>query len=595
MNKKYYIAAALALGCTFSACDDLMEPAKENLNEFSSLYGTVNQAAHVLGNAYMKLQYPDYKNPDIQTDYATDDAVTNDDANSFRKMTESGYWKSNNSPVNPWTDCYYTIQTLNIFLENVDKVNWSEDPVYAEMIRDHMKGEALALRGIYHYFLLQVYAGKVNGTLMGVPIHTASESGSSDFNQPRNTFEECYKQIMADFDEALELLPEVYVDLKSDAEVPAKYKSKGATSYDYNRAQGANWSGKVDGRIIKTFKSFVSLMAASPAYEYESWDNAAKYAGEIVKSLGGLSALTANSIAWFNDRAYIEAQAAKTIPDVAIWWGGREDTNDPEKNYFPPSQYGKARCNPTQNLVDAFPMENGYPITESASHYDAANPYAKRDPRLLKYILVNEGTLASASKPIITGDYDTDTKTMIDGIEYENGKSTRTGYYMKKLLREDVIAGGSSPSKQQHLMPRIRTMEVFLAYAEAMNEAQGPTGGSPSAYDVIKKIREYAGITEGDKYLESIKTDKEKMRQMIRNERRINLCFENKRFWDLRRWNVNLNETARGVKITKDGSKLKYEYIDVETRNFQDYQIYCPLPYGEIAKFPALQQNDGWQ
>jgi hypothetical protein len=58
---------------------------------------------------------------------------------------------------------------------------------------------------------------------------------------------------------------------------------------------------------------------------------------------------------------------------------------------------------------------------------------------------------------------------------------------------------------------------------------------------------------------------------------------------------VNLNETARGVRISQNGDKLTYEYIDVETRNFKDFQIYGPIPYGEIAKFPALQQNDGWQ
>ncbi len=591
MNKKYYIAAALALGCTLSACDDLMEPAIENLNEFSSLYGTVNQAAHVLGNAYIKLPYPEMP----QTDFATDDAVTNDSNSEYLDITKPGGWTASFNPMNRWADCYYAIQNLNIFLENVDKVNWSEDPVYAEMIRDHMRGEALALRGMFHFYLLQVHAGKVNGVLMGVPIHTASENGSSDFNKPRNTFDECYKQIMEDFDAALELLPEMYVDLKSDSEVPAKYRSKGATSYDYNRAQGANWSGKVDGRIIKTIRAQMALMAASPAYEYESWENAAKYTAEVINTLGGINALTANSIAWFNDGDYIDAQEAKVVPDVAIWWGGRNKTNSYEKDFFPPSQYGTGRCNPTQNLVDAFPMANGYPITDGASGYDPSNPYAGRDPRLAQYILFDQGTLASAHAPIITGTYDDEPTTQIDGINFENGKSTRTGYYMKKLLREDAVAGGTAAAQQQHLNPRIRVMEMFLAYAEAMNEYQGPTSGSPSAYDVIKRIREFAGITGGDQYLESIKGDQSKMREMIRNERRLNLCFENKRFWDLRRWNVNLNETARGVRISQNGDKLTYEYIDVETRNFKDFQIYGPIPYGEIAKFPALQQNDGWQ
>ena len=589
MKKTYYIAAILALGCTLNACDDLIEPAPENLQDFSSLYGSVNQVAHVLGNAYVKLPYPSMP----ETDFATDDAVTNDKSSAYVSMATGG-WSSSSSPVSRWMDDYYAIQTLNIFLENVDNVNWNEDPVYAEMIRDHMRGEALALRGMFHYYLLQAHAGKVNGVLMGVPIHTKSENGASDFNQPRNSFEECYKQIMEDFDAALELLPDQYVDLKSDAEVPEKYRVKGGTSYAYNRAQGSNWAGKVDGRIIKTIRAQMALMSASEAYGYESWDNAAKYASEVINSLGGISALTANSIAWFCDNEYIEMQQSGTNPDVAIWWTGRDKGNTYEADNFPPSLYGKGRCNPTQNLVDAFPMANGYPISDTKSKYDTNNPYAGRDPRLAKYILFDQGVISQSATnqvTITTGEY-ADNK---DGIDKENGISTRTGYYMKKLLRQDVIPGGTSKSEQYHLIPRIRVMEMFLVYAEAMNEAQGPTSGSPSAYEVIKKIREYAGITGGDQYLESIKGDQSKMREMIRNERRINLCFENKRFWDLRRWNADLTEPAKGVRITKSGSKLNYEYFEVESRDYKDYQTYCPIPYSEVNKFSALKQNDGWQ
>ena len=592
MNKTYYIAAMLALGCTFNACDDLMEPAIENLNEFSSLYGTVNQAAHVLGNAYIKLPYSTM--PD--TDLATDDAVTNLNTSAYVSMAKDGGWTASSNPVSRWADCYYAIQNLNIFLENIDQVNWSEDPVYAEMIRDHMKGEALGLRGMFHYFLLQAHAGKVGGQLMGVPIHTESENGSSDFNKPRNTFQECYDQIMEDFNAALELLPEVYVDLKSDEDVPAKYRSKGATSYDYNRAQGSNWSGKVDGRIIKTYKAFLSLMAASPAFGTESWSNAAQYSADVVNSIGGLGALTKNSIAWFNDATYIESQNALVIPDVAIWWSGRNKTADYEADNFQNSLYGKGRVNPTQNLVDAFPMANGYPISDANSGYNPNDPYAGRDPRLAQYILFDQGTVGT--NVITTGVY-ADNK---DGVypyaaSSENGASTLTGYYMKKLLRMDANPSSSNKSEQQHLIPRIRVAEVFLSYAEAMNEANGPTSGSPSAYEVIKTIREYAGITGGDAYLEAIKGDQAQMREMIRNERRLNLCFENKRFWDLRRWNVSLNEPARGVKVTKNGETRTYEYFDVQDRerSFKDYQVYGPIPYTEIAKFPALKQNDGWQ
>jgi hypothetical protein len=136
---------------------------------------------------------------------------------------------------------------------------------------------------------------------------------------------------------------------------------------------------------------------------------------------------------------------------------------------------------------------------------------------------------------------------------------------------------------------------MYLAYAEAANEAWGPQGNGGhgySAYDVIRALRQRAGVgtSNGDAYLESIKTDKEKMRALIRNARRIELCFEGFRFWDLRRWKSALNETAKGIRI-KEG---QYSTINVENRIYKDYMDYGPIPYGETLKFPSLIQNKGW-
>ena len=155
---------------------------------------------------------------------------------------------------------------------------------------------------------------------------------------------------------------------------------------------------------------------------------------------------------------------------------------------------------------------------------------------------------------------------------------------------------------------------MFLAYAEAANDAWGPAadpkGFGFTAYDVIKAIRERAGLgrdmngnilPEGDSYLEECKTDKEKMKLLIRNERRIELCFENKRFWDLRRWQMPLDESVRGMRIERidpdnDNSPLKYTPFEVEKLKYDNsYQWYGPLPKGEVLKWSNLKQNKGWQ
>lgn len=123
-------------------------------------------------------------------------------------------------------------------------------------------------------------------------------------------------------------------------------------------------------------------------------------------------------------------------------------------------------------------------------------------------------------------------------------------------------------------------------------------GANFSAYDVIKAIRERAGICKGtaDPYLDRCAQSKEAMRELIRNERRLELCFENHRFWDLRRWKADLNTVAKGISITKDPATgaFVYKTIDVERRDYRDYMYYGPIPYSEVMKWSALRQNDGW-
>ena len=173
--------------------------------------------------------------------------------------------------------------------------------------------------------------------------------------------------------------------------------------------------------------------------------------------------------------------------------------------------------------------------------------------------------------------------------------STRTGYYLKKLLREDVNMNPNSTNTKKHYDVRIRYTEMFLNYAEAANEALGPDGTGTNGFssrDVIRAIRQRAGISQPDNYLNSLAT-KDDMRTLIRNERRLELCFEGFRFWDLRRWNADLTETAKGVNITKNAAS--FTVVDVEPRAYNnDFMHYGPLPYNEILKFPALIQNPGW-
>jgi len=589
------ILKLLVLIPLLTACDDMFSPAIENIRSLDAMYQEPTFAQGLLANAYILLPYSSSPNSDV----ATDDAVTNDINNSYLKMA-TGSWTANIDPMSQWQARKNAIQYLNLFIENTDGVVWSKTDNVSQMFNDRLKGEAYGLRALQMFYLLKAHGGwTADGRLLGVPIVTKSETGSSDFNQPRNTFQECVDQINSDITKALELLPLDYSDLTNSADIPSKYQTIGVTNVgDYNRVNGDIVKGRITGRIVEAIKAQVALMAASPAFSAGTtvkWEDAANYAATVLDRIGGVSGLASNGGTWYTNTTEIANLASGGNPAEILWRGGMSTNNTLEAANFPPSLYGQGRINPTQNLVDAFPMIDGYPVTQSSVNYtyNEANPYLNRDPRLKKYILVNGGTQGPSNTVITTGTYGTNK----DVINKESGYSTRTGYYLLKLLRSDCNPNSQYNTQQKHYTAYIRYTEIFLDYAESANEAYGPTGNGShgySAYDVIKAIRTRAGITN-DTYLENIKTDKDKMRVLIRNERRLELCFENQRFYDLRRWQSDLNETAHGMQIDKlsDGS-LKYTKIDAETRDYKDYMNYGPIPYSEILKWSKLEQNKGW-
>lgn len=596
---KFILLAILAV--TFASCEDMFEPALENNRTIDDMYNDPNYAQGLLGYGYNQLPYSNSSVSDI----ATDDAVTNDLSSGYVEMA-LGSWSASQDPMSQWQARKAAIQYLNTFLEIVDQVNWSDNKAMQQMFVDKYTGEALGLRALQYYYLLRAHGGyNAGGQLLGVPLLLEPESATSDFNQPRAPFAECVAQMFTDLDQAIALLPLDFEDVKSNASVPAKYREIGATDGTYNLVFGTYQRGRLTGRIAEAIKAQVALFAASPAFADASgvtMQQAAEYAAVVLNRIGGVSGMDPKGNTWYMNTAVIDVAEGGDSPAEIIWRGNRTNGTDDwdmgitqERNNFPPSLYGSGRINPSQNLVDAFPMANGTPITEAGSGYNANDPYAGRDPRLAAYVIYNGATFKD--KAIITGNYADASGSQSDNIGQLN-TSTRTGYYLRKLLREDCNPDPNATNAKYHWPVRIRYTEIFLAYAEAANEAYGPdgkaAGASYSAYDVIAAIRERAGI-EGDSYLTSIKSDKAKMTELIRNERRLELCFENHRFYDLRRWNLPLNEPARGVRISQGaGGALNYEPFTVEERRFQDYMTYGPIPQSEVIKWSNLEQNKGW-
>ena len=589
-----HILSVVLMGVALASCDDLFEPAQENLKDVSSMYGDASYAQGILGNAYILLPYSNSP----QTDLATDDAVSNDQTNSYLQMA-TGAWSSQNDPTSQWKNRLNAIQYVNIMVANADKVAWSTDEGLQRLFSDLFKGDAYGMRALQMFYLLRAHAGMVDGVneMMGVPILREFQEAGADFNQPRATFRACIDSIMVDIDRALELLPYEYEDVTDDNAVPEKYKRYYISAGKYTRAFGYHQKGKINGMILRALRAQVALFAASPAYAQYSgvtMEQAARYAAELINT----KEMPADGYKWFANTTEIGGLNKGYNSSESIWQTNVSERHSLEGDFYPPSINGLGRCNPSQNLVDAFPMTNGYPITDSRSGYNPQAPYADRDARLAAYILYDGQTIGSGNTTIITGTYGDNN---VNGLNYTVGYSTRTGYYMRKLLRPDVNLNPSNITNQKSYDARIRWTEMFLDYAEAANEAVGPeaavAGSKWTAKSVIKSLRERAGICAGvdDPYLNECAQNKDKMRELIRNERRLELCFENHRFYDLRRWQVDLNklnETVKGAEISAPNAGFKT--IDVEQRNYKQHQFFGPIPYSEILKYDALQQNSGW-
>lgn len=563
MKKIIYTSAIIFSGLIFNYCSDYLEPEFDNsrLSE-EQLLESPAYAEGLLVKAYADL--PDTYN--FNMDVASDDAVTNDLNSSYLSMA-TGQWKSKNNPSSVWATAYNSIFYINQFIDRIDLVEWATDAQLKEYHKKRLTGEAYGLRAWNEFLLLQHHAGKASdGTILGFPIINKSIVPGEEWRLSRDTYQDCVDQIISDCDIAIANLPMDYVD-KADDPV-------------YNEGMGLRWRNRITGRAVKAFKTRVLLYAASPAFnisnDQERWTLAANTAKSFLEESGGLTALSSTGLNFYVYNSTNDA-------DV-IWARAINSSSDLEAANFPPSLIGNGRTNPSQELVNAFPMKNGYPISAGAGGFDQLNPYKNRDPRLSKYIIYNG--IDFGAKGIIN----TSVGASQNGIN-EQTNSTRTGYYLRKFMLENVqIENPNVP--QNHFYTYIRYTEVFLNYAEAANEAWGPDGGGGlTARQVVAAIRARAGIAQPDAYLASIST-KEQFRDLVQNERRIELCFEGHRFWDIRRWDKKAIMKAPVTGAFISGNT--YEYKVVEQRNYQDYMIYGPIPYTEILKFDGILQNQGW-
>jgi len=572
---RYKFASLFMLVSVFISCNALLDenPIGDKFND-EAIWKNPSLAEGVLLKVYGSLP-GDYN---LNDSYVSDEAVTNVVTSNLVSMATGGY-TSRMNPLSVYSDSYVAFMQLNNFLANVNKVTWAwnnnvagQDSAYirSAMIAKRLKGEAYGLRAWYGARLLRNHGGMgKNDILLGYPIVTTIIKDVEQAKLPRNTYAECVQQIFNDCDSAI-------------SNLPLKWSDKGLNDTQKGII-GAKNMNRISGIGAMAIKSRVALLAASPAFSAGSgvtMTQAAQLAANVMKAHIGITGLSGADVEF-----YKSGNVTTTVLNSyreALWFSSINSTaSGRESNFFPPTVYGKGQVNPSQNLVEAFGFNNGQPFDITSPTYDPLNPFNNRDPRLAKYIVIHNSKIGSTTIDLTVG------------ANATGPTATRTGYYLRKLLDETVSLNPSAVVGKPHSNIYLRYTEVLLNFAEAANQVGGPDyaveGFTPR--DVIKAIRVRAGFSPllNNLYMSGI-VGKDDMDRLIRNERRIELCFEGFRFWDILRWNdfAAMTTPVRGI------NPVTYTTFEVEKRTFEPYMIYPPIPYSETLIYNIVQ-NKGWE
>lgn len=577
-----------------ASCADYLEPYPNGDRSRDNIWEYQEMVQGLVGQCYDNMSRNYNDNEGAYFDCLTDNGVRTSTTDNLRRMAVGAITTSQDPFRTYWDRNYKSINLLNMFLQDRKGFNtrFLIDPRLDSLVRYRLQGEAFGLRAWFQWDLLQKFGGKgMNGQLLGFPIVLEPLDYTQEINLERNTYEECVAQILADCDSAYKYLPIAHRDFL----VP----NVGDRAY----AGGRYW-GKIDGITTRAIKAMVYLTWASPRFnpgnDVSRWDMAAKYAREVIDFKLTVDNVSngfkvGDGVNWFNPN----------FPGI-VWSSRYNNANDAmERMFYPGGFQGNGAMGATQNLVDAFPMKNGYPITDSRSGYNPAEPYKDRDPRFYSMIFYN----GAQAKKNNTG------AVMYTFENWEGGKdaagaaskNSRTNYHIKKMVFMGLNWSDASINRQPHAKYYIRWAHMILTYAEAINQVSGPNDGTKyglSAKDAMKYLRArktYDGAAgfSTDPYLEEVAAaGKEAFAAFIRNERRIETCFEGMRFYDLQRWSTTLEEMNRpvyGPRITRnqDGTFTYALNEEVESRELSS--AYLPIPYDEMLIMDKLVQNEGWE
>lgn len=604
MKKSYLLYLLFGL-MLLGSCKKYLDTVPDNILTIDDVFQTRANITKYLGNIYASLpnefhqRFEGFENSGDWTG-ASDEGKYNWDFNYSTVINKSA-WSTTDGQVGIyWVNYYRAIRNATDFIQHIDAA--PADISVTEKTK--MKGEARALRAFYYYQLLKIYGPVV---LLGADlIPVAATTGQ--VKRARSPFDDCVKFVADEFDKA-------YTEVESPPSNPSN--------------EGGKY-GRINKGMVKAYKSEVLLLAASPLFngntDYASlknddgkqlisqtvditkWAKAATAAKEFINEFvpSFYDLYTVNDPDPFK-AAYLAERDVVTVSWNKEWIFGRSNSGSSVRYDRTPfhdgaagQQHGAGANGATQVQVDAYFMSNGLPITDPASGYQTSgftnfkapfetaprstfNQWVNREPRFYVGITYTNSTWLyndqNSGQPIITN------------IEF-SGNSGRsrstsdvspTGY----IIRKNVFADDASRGCLY-----VRLAEIYLNYAEALNES---SPGDPDILKYLNLIRERAGVPQYGVGIGALPIPSD-MHTAIRNERRVELAFENVRYFDTRRWKIAEQTDAGpfyGLDMTKDGLPF-YNKTLLETRIFKKRDYLFPIPANEVLSIPMVKQNTGW-
>jgi hypothetical protein len=521
-----------------------------------------------------------------------------------------------------WNDMYLAIRQANTAIQRLPTSTFPDDE-----LRDRLLGEAYFLRAYYYHQLIRYYGG--------VPLIEQPYGLDEDYSIARNTWAECVAFIVSDLDQAINLLdgkPETpgrasklsAMALKarillydaSDLHHGPTASAKSSVLASYSDLDLlANPGGDRNARWQAAKAAAKAVMDAGQGYKLDLTAPVSPEEGEqnyISIAMGGGSSVgdAAAAVELIFQRTHTPLY---TVEDGWPLGGIHFGINNGPNGY-----HNWAGNTPIQQLVDDYEMMDGTKFDWNDPK-QAADPYADRDPRFYASILYDgaawkprpsDVAAVDPADQVQTGYYDDGNGGIINGIDtrespIENWNGSRTHYYVRKYIDPDPALPDNQSNAQVVPWPFIRYTEAVLNYVEACIEL----GEEEEARTWLNKIRFRVGMP-------AITDSGDALRQRYRNERRIEMAYEEQRYHDARRWMIAPETLGRGVKAINVQATLKpgaaphvpyrhdksvydYTYTPVdntenEVRRWDDKMYFRVIARDEINRNEKLVQNPGY-